>query len=71
MKRRRVKITGIGFVTPAGIGKEAFLRGIMEPVSRVVAVTRFPEDAGAFVAAEVVGKPTADSKQSHLNLPVL
>jgi 3-oxoacyl-[acyl-carrier-protein] synthase II len=53
MKRRRVKITGIGPVTPAGIGREAFWQGILEPVSRVTAVKRFPEDAGAFVAAEV------------------
>jgi 3-oxoacyl-(acyl-carrier-protein) synthase len=55
MKRRRVKITGIGFVTPAGIGKEAFWQGILEPVSYVAAVKRFPEEAGAFVAAEVRG----------------
>jgi len=55
MKRRRVKITGVGFVTPAGIGKEAFRKGILEPVSRVVAVNRFPEEAGAFAAAEVKG----------------
>lgn len=53
MKRRRVKITGIGPVTPAGIGREAFWRGILEPVSRVTTVKRFPEDAGAFVAAEI------------------
>ena len=53
MKRRRVKITGLGFVTPAGIGKEAFQRGILEPVSRVTRVKRFPDEAGAFVAAEV------------------
>lgn len=55
MKRRRVKITGIGFVTPAGIGREEFLRMIQEPVSRVVTCKRFPDDAGAFVAAEVKG----------------
>jgi len=53
MKRRRVKITGLGFVTPAGIGKEAFWDGILEPVSRVKHATKFPEEAGAFVSAEV------------------
>jgi 3-oxoacyl-(acyl-carrier-protein) synthase len=53
MKRRRVKITGLGFVTPAGIGKEAFHRGILEPVSRVQAIKRFAPDAGSFVGAEV------------------
>lgn len=53
MKRRRVKITGIGPVTPAGIGKEAFERGILASLSYVVPVKRFPEEAGEFVAAEV------------------
>ena len=55
MKRRRVKITGLGFVTPAGTGKDAFWQGILEPVSRVVAAKKFPDEAGAFVAAEVKG----------------
>ena len=55
MKHRRVKITGLGFVTPAGIGKEEFWSGILEPVSRVTAATKYPEEAGAFVAAEVKG----------------
>jgi 3-oxoacyl-(acyl-carrier-protein) synthase len=55
MKRRRVKITGLGFVTPAGIGREEFLRNIQEPVSRVGLLNQFPSDAGAFVGAEVKG----------------
>lgn len=51
--RRRVKITGIGPVTPAGTGREAFFRGINESVSRVRAITRFDPAAGQFVGAEV------------------
>lgn len=53
MKRRRVKITGVGLVTPAGIGKEAFISGILSGKSFVDPITRFPQDAGPFVAAEV------------------
>lgn len=69
--RRRVKITGLGFVTPAGVGKAAFERGILESISRVVPVRRFPEDAGAFVASEVKGFKASDhvGDQSATRLP--
>jgi 3-oxoacyl-[acyl-carrier-protein] synthase II len=53
MKRRRVKITGIGPVTPAGIGREAFWKGILEPVSRVREFAKFGEEFGPFAAAQI------------------
>lgn len=64
MKRRRVKITGIGPVTPGGIGREAFWRGILEPVSRVRPFAKLGEEYGPFVAAHIsgfdIGKYVAD-----------
>jgi 3-oxoacyl-[acyl-carrier-protein] synthase II len=53
MNRRRVKITGIGFVTPAGIGSRAFVSGVTSGTSFVVPIRRFPQEAGPFVGSEV------------------
>ncbi|HVS50803.1 MAG TPA: beta-ketoacyl synthase N-terminal-like domain-containing protein [Opitutaceae bacterium] len=53
MKRRRVKITGIGPVTPAGIGREEFWKGILEPVSRVRPFSKLGPECGPFVAASI------------------
>jgi 3-oxoacyl-[acyl-carrier-protein] synthase II len=50
MRRRRVKITGIGPVTPAGIGREAFWKGILEPVSRIRPFLKIGKEHGPFVA---------------------
>jgi len=71
MNRRRVKITGLGFVTPAGIGKDEFRKGILERRSRVAEVTRFPVDGGPFVAAEVSGFDVGSffSQQTFRRLP--
>jgi len=49
MRRRRVKITGIGLITPAGIGKEAFKQGILRSISYVAPIRRFDPEAGPFV----------------------
>jgi 3-oxoacyl-[acyl-carrier-protein] synthase II len=69
MKRRRVKITGIGPVTPAGIGREEFWTGILEPVSRVRPYTRIGEEFGPFVAAQIVGFDMLKSVDEHIEFP--
>lgn len=52
--RRRVKITGLGPVTPAGIGREAFFRGINEPVSRIRLLSKLEQNDGPFLGAEIL-----------------
>lgn len=67
----RVAVTGVGVVSPIGIGKDRFWASLVEGRSGVGPITRF--DAGAFatrMAAEVRGfEPTAwmDRKEARRN----
>lgn len=69
MKRRRVKITGIGPVTPAGIGRENFWNGILKPVSYVRPYEKIGDDYGPFVAAQVAASDLAKCMGEKLVLP--
>lgn len=53
MKRRRVKITGIGPVTPAGVGKIAFWEGILKSTSYIRPYTKLGDEFGPFVAGYI------------------
>lgn len=53
MKRRRVKITGIGPVTPAGIGREEFWKGILSEKSFIRPYTKLGDENGPFVSAYI------------------
>ncbi len=50
---RRVKITGIGPVTPAGIGRDAFSAGINEAKSRVRLLPHLDQSVGPFIGADI------------------
>ena len=52
MKKRKVKITGIGVVSPAGIGMSDFSRNLLTKKSYASVINRFPKDGGRFVAAQ-------------------
>ena len=69
MKRRRVKITGIGPVTPAGIGREEFWQGILKPVSYVRPYEKLGDEYGSFVAAQVNGSDLAKCAGERITLP--
>ena len=54
--KRRVVITGLGVVSPIGIGKHAFLEGLMEGRSGIGMVTRFDvSELPSKLAAEIKG----------------
>jgi len=55
MSKERVVVTGIGAVSPVGIGRENFWQGIVEGKSGVCKVTRIPieEQPASKIAAEV------------------
>ncbi len=53
MRSRRVKITGIGLVTPAGIGREDFTEGILSGRSFVRNLQKLDDELGGYSAATV------------------
>lgn len=54
MDKRRVVITGIGVITPIGIGKDAYFQGLKEGKCGIDFITRFDtEKFDAKIAAEV------------------
>lgn len=72
MIQRRVNITGIGPVTPAGTGHDAFLRGVFQNKARAVAKrvgegSEAREVAAALVADFRLGEYAVDAV--HLNSP--
>jgi 3-oxoacyl-(acyl-carrier-protein) synthase len=63
-----VKITGIGPVTPAGVGREQFWRGLLEPISRVRELKSLAKYGnGEFVAAEVTD-PVFDAMAAEMKI---
>lgn len=62
---RRVKITGIGPVTPAGVGRQAFEDGINEAVSRVVRLEKIEGGDGDFVGAQILNWKMSDWTQGY------
>jgi 3-oxoacyl-(acyl-carrier-protein) synthase len=51
MKRRRVKITGVGPITPAGHGRDPFWSSLLQATSWIRPFTKLDPELGPFVAA--------------------
>ncbi|HZS32567.1 MAG TPA: beta-ketoacyl-[acyl-carrier-protein] synthase family protein [Methylomirabilota bacterium] len=69
--RRRVVITGLGAVTPIGIGVKAFWHGLREGVLGIAPITRFdPAPFPCKVAAEVKGFDPAEYFPEEVTPPV-
>ncbi len=64
---RQVAVTGVGIVTPPGVGKEEFWQNIKEGKSFVSPITRF--DASAY-PSQVAGQ-VKDLDSSHLSRRLL
>ena len=59
--KNRVVITGLGAVTPIGIGKDEFWKGLLEGRNGIEKITRFdPTEYGAQIAGEVKDFEPAD-----------
>ena len=59
--KNRVVITGLGAVTPIGIGKDEFWKGLLEGRNGIEKITRFdPSEYGAQIAGEVKDFEPAD-----------
>ena len=58
---RRVVVTGLGLITPLGIGTEETWEGLMKGASGVGEISLFdPSDLAVRIAAEVKGFDPAD-----------